>query len=123
MSLPPKQVAQLDADDVETLPTEQIIIELRNLLVSLEASKGTCAMTDFSPENIEAAALQLVRADRVRLVERLLSSFDEDDEILATWIEEAERRGDAYERGEMEAIDFDESIAKARARIANHRKT
>lgn len=43
---------------------------------------------------------------------------DENDEILASWIEEAERRGDAHERGEMGAIDFDESIALARARIA-----
>ncbi|HOI66868.1 MAG TPA: addiction module protein [Thiomonas arsenitoxydans] len=73
-------------------------------------------------EDIEAAALQLPTSDRARLAERLLISLDEDDEILASWVEEAERRGDAYERGEMEAIDFDESIAKARARISSHVK-
>lgn len=73
-------------------------------------------------EDIEAAALQLAPSERAHLAERLLVSLDEDDEILASWVEEAERRGDAYERGEMEAIDFDESIAKARARISSHVK-
>lgn len=72
-------------------------------------------------EDIEAAALQLASSDRAKLAERLLISREEDDEILAAWVEEAERRGDAYERGEMEAIDFDEAIAQARARIANRR--
>lgn len=72
-------------------------------------------------EDIEAAALQLAPAERARLAERLLVSLDEDDEILATWVAEAERRGDAYDRGEMEVIDFDEAIAQARARLANRR--
>lgn len=70
-------------------------------------------------EDIEAAALQLAPAERAKLAERLLISLDEDDEILASWVEEAERRGDAYDRGEMGAIDFDEAIAQARARLAN----
>lgn len=69
-------------------------------------------------EDIEAAALQLAPAERARLAERLLVSLDEDDEILASWVAEAERRGDAYDRGEMEAIDFDESIARLKAKLA-----
>lgn len=72
-------------------------------------------------EDIEAAALQLATGDRAKLAERLLISLDEDDEILASWVTEAERRGDAYDRGEMGAIDFDEAIAQARARLANRR--
>lgn len=72
-------------------------------------------------EDIEAAALQLATGDRAKLAERLLISLDEDDEILASWVAEAERRGDAYDRGEMGAIDFDEAIAQARARLANRR--
>lgn len=72
-------------------------------------------------ENIEAAAMQLAPAERAHLAERLLVSLDEDDEILAAWVAEAERRGDAFERGEMGAIDFDEAIALARARITNRR--
>jgi putative addiction module component (TIGR02574 family) len=78
-------------------------------------------MINSSLEDIEAAALQLPPSDRAHLAERLLVSLDEDDEILAAWVEEAERRADAYERGEMEAIDFDEAIAQARARISNRR--
>ena len=74
-------------------------------------------------EEIEAAAMRLTPAERARLAERLLVSLDEDDEILATWVAEAERRGDAFDRGEMEAIDFDESIARARARITKHQGT
>lgn len=69
-------------------------------------------------EDIEAAALQLTPSERAHLAERLLVSLDEDDEILATWVAEAERRGDAFDRGEMEAIDFDESIARLKAKLA-----
>ena len=69
-------------------------------------------------EDIEAAALQLAPTERAKLAERLLVSLEEDDEILAAWIEEAERRGDAYERGDMGAIDFDESIFRLKSRLA-----
>jgi hypothetical protein len=72
-------------------------------------------------EDIEAAALQLATGDRAKLAERLLISLEEDDEILAFWVAEAERRADAFDRGEMEAVDFDEAIAQARARLANRR--
>ena len=76
-------------------------------------------MMNFPLEDIEAAALQLARTERAHLAERLLFSLDEDDEILAAWVEEAERRGDAYERGEMGAVDFDESIARLKAELAS----
>lgn len=69
-------------------------------------------------EEIEAAALQLAPTDRAHLVERLLASLDDNDEILAAWVDEAERRADAFDRGEIEGIDVDEAIAQARARIA-----
>ncbi|MDP3540809.1 MAG: addiction module protein [Azonexus sp.] len=69
-------------------------------------------------EDIEAAALQLAPSERAHLAERLLVSLDEDDEILVAWVEEAERRGDAFDRGEMGAIDFDESIARLKAKLA-----
>lgn len=68
-------------------------------------------------EDIEAAALQLTSSERAHLAERLLVSLDEDDEILAAWVEEAERRGDAFERGEMGVVDFDESIARLKAKL------
>ena len=82
---------------------------------------GVWIMINVSLEDIEAAAMQLAPTERAHLAERLLLSLDEDDEILAAWVAEAERRGDAFDRGEMGAIDFDESIAQARARITNQR--
>jgi hypothetical protein len=69
-------------------------------------------------EDIEAAALQLAPSERAHLAERMLVSLEEDDEILAAWVEEAERRGGAFERGEMGAIDFDESMARLKTRLA-----
>lgn len=78
-------------------------------------------MINAQLEEIEAAALQLAPAERAHLAERLLVSLDEDDEILAAWVTEAEHRADAFDRGEMSAIDFDEAIAQARARLANRR--
>lgn len=48
-------------------------------------------MTPF--ENIKFMALQLPMADRTRLVETLLASLSEEDEILAEWVEEAEEDG------------------------------
>ena len=54
-------------------------------------------MMNSQLEDIEAAAMQLAPAER------------------------AQRRGDAFDRGEMGAIDFDEAIAQARARITNRR--
>lgn len=71
-------------------------------------------------EDIEAAAMKLATADRIPLAERLLASLAEDDEILAAWQEEAERRADAADRGEIVALDVDEAIAQTRARIASH---
>ena len=70
-------------------------------------------------EDIEAMALQLPASDRSHLAERLLESLTEDDEILAAWVEEAERRADAFERGEIEVVEFDDAIAQTRARIAS----
>jgi len=75
-------------------------------------------MTISPLEDIEAAALQLTKAERAHLAERLLVSLDEDDEILAAWVAEAERRGEAFDHGEMGSIDFDESMARLKAKLA-----
>ena len=68
-----------------------------------------------SIEQREAAILNLPAADRSRIAERLLTSLEEDDEIMAAWVEEAERRADAFERGEIGAADFEDVMAQARA--------
>ena len=68
-----------------------------------------------SIEQREAEILNLPAADRSRLAERLLMSLEEDDEIMTAWGEEAERRADAFERGEIAAADFEDVMARARA--------
>ena len=59
----------------------------------------------------------LAPEDRSRLVDLLLVSLHEDPlgQIEAAWDEEAERRLTAYDRGEVQAIDGEEVLAKARA--------
>ena len=74
-------------------------------------------MTISAIEDIEAAALQLAAADRAHLAERLLESLDEDDQILTAWIGEAERRADAFDRGELGAIDVETSLKRLRAKL------
>ena len=75
-------------------------------------------MTISAIEDIEAAALQLATADRAHLAERLLESLDEDDQILAAWIGEAERRADAYDRGEIGGVDAETSLSRLRVKLA-----
>jgi putative addiction module component (TIGR02574 family) len=55
--------------------------------------------------------------DRSRLVDMLLESLNEQSlsEIESAWDEEAERRLAAYDRGDMQTIDGEEVLAKARA--------
>ena len=54
--------------------------------------------------------------DRSRLVDMLLESLNEAPlaEVEAAWDEEVERRLAAYERGEIQAVDGEEVLAKAR---------
>jgi putative addiction module component (TIGR02574 family) len=68
---------------------------------------------------IEKQALALSKQDRARLVLELLDSMDEradlaTPEIEQAWIAEAERRYEAYLRGEEKAIPAEEVFAKLR---------
>ena len=59
---------------------------------------------------------ELAPDDRSRLVDMLLVSLHEAPvaEVEAAWDQEAERRLAAYDRGEMQAVDGEEVLAKAR---------
>ncbi len=58
-------------------------------------------------------AERLPPADRIELVERLLSSLDKPDaEIDRAWAEESERRLDAYLSGATPARDAEDVLAK-----------
>ena len=66
-------------------------------------------MTERS-QTILKEALLLSPIERAELIENLLSSFNFPDreEIDRLWAEEAERRLEAYEKGETEAIPIEE---------------
>jgi len=57
-------------------------------------------------------ARQLTPEERIELIEDLQNSLDRTDpEIDRAWAEEARDRLDAYRRGEIEAVTFEEVLA------------
>lgn len=73
-------------------------------------------------EQVTAAAMQLSPDERLLLADMLWISVDKPEDVTQSWLEEAERRGEAFERGEMGAVDFDEAIASLKAKLAAWRK-
>ena len=75
------------------------------------------AAMDF--ELIEKQALSLSAEERARLARELLDSIDNltPREIETLWLEEAERRSQQIDRGEVVLVDGDEVARKARALV------
>jgi putative addiction module component (TIGR02574 family) len=62
-----------------------------------------------SVNQLAKKAMGLQPVERIRLVEAILYSLDKPDpDIEQSWIAESEARYEAYKRGEIEAIDWDE---------------
>jgi putative addiction module component (TIGR02574 family) len=69
-------------------------------------------MNERIRELTEQASL-LPPTERAELVEGILQSLDATDPNLDwLWAEEAKDRLDAYRRGELDALDFDETLAR-----------
>ena len=67
---------------------------------------------------IEREALGLTVAERALLADRLLQTLGlEDPERMGQWGREADRRLQAFERGEMGAVDGPEAVAAIRRRL------
>ena len=67
---------------------------------------------------IEREALALTVAERALLADRLLQTLDlENPERMERWGREAERRLQAFERGEMGGADGPEAVAAIRRRL------
>ena len=63
----------------------------------------------LSLDQLEKEAVELRPIERIRLVETILHSLDQiDSNIEKKWIAESEARYEAYKRGEIEAIEWDE---------------
>ena len=62
-----------------------------------------------SLERLAREALELRPAERIQLVEALLDSLDKiDPDIEKRWIAESEDRYEAYTKGELKAIEWEE---------------
>ena len=62
--------------------------------------------------------LQLPERDRAEMASRLIRSFEPgavDADSDAAWLDETNRRLEAVERGEFEASDWREAVARIRA--------
>lgn len=66
---------------------------------------------------LEARVLQLGPADRARLLERLIDSFEPDNRVRDAWIEEARRRHEEITSGRVAAVPVSDALARIRARI------
>lgn len=73
------------------------------------------ALKSETVETLEAAALQLTPADRARLVDRLIATFDADPEVEETWAAEVERRQTEIENGTVSLLSGPESLAELKA--------
>ncbi|OQY42176.1 MAG: hypothetical protein B6240_14300 [Desulfobacteraceae bacterium 4572_87] len=62
-----------------------------------------------SMDQLAKKAFGLEPTERIRLVEAILFSLNKPDaNIEQSWIAESESRYEAYKRGEMEAVDWNE---------------
>ena len=66
---------------------------------------------------LEAEVMKLGRADRARLLERLIASLDLDPEIEAAWDREAGRREGDLTSGSASAVPGPGAVARLRARL------
>lgn len=58
-------------------------------------------------------AMDLKPQERYLIIEQLVQSLNEPDkEIEKLWIEESQRRLDAYEKGELKTVSYEEVFGK-----------
>jgi putative addiction module component (TIGR02574 family) len=74
------------------------------------------------PENskdIEGTLIALPHRERAKLAAVLLASLDDgvDEDVSDLWLEEAQRRLEAFDAGETSARDADEVLSDIRARF------
>jgi hypothetical protein len=76
---------------------------------------ATLSPMTIPTEQLEQELLQLPREVRARLAEVLVQSVERD--VAAAWDAEAERRYQAYLRGEIDAHPAREALAALRAKL------
>ena len=75
-------------------------------------------------EELAQQALLLAPEDRIYLADVLEQTLTAGGfasaEIEAAWSAEVDRRIEAYDRGEVKAVDFETSLARIRQHLADH---
>ncbi len=66
---------------------------------------------------LEAEVLSLSAADRARILERLIESFDNDTKIDDAWLDEALRREQEVVSGKVAMVPGREAVARIRAQL------
>ena len=69
-------------------------------------------------ETLQAQVMSLSKADRSRLLDRLIASLDMDVEAEAQWERLAEERDAELESGAVAAIPLEDAMASLRARFS-----
>ena len=73
----------------------------------------------MSLQKIENEALHLPKADRAKLIQRLVLSLESpsEEELQSDWLVEARRRAQELDDGPVQAVSGDDVMRKARALI------
>ncbi|HET7863311.1 MAG TPA: addiction module protein [Burkholderiaceae bacterium] len=71
---------------------------------------------ELTLETLQAEVLKLPAADRVRLLDVLLDSIDEDDEVEREWERVADERDAELESGTASPVDGPSVLARLRTK-------
>lgn len=80
------------------------------------ANEEGVAIMDTTIDILQAEILKLSPADRVRLLDTLLDSIDEDEEVEREWERVADEREAELESGAVQAVDGPAVLARVRAK-------
>jgi putative addiction module component (TIGR02574 family) len=82
--------------------------------------RATLADVTDEASRILDAALELPERERAQIAAILTDSIGDGsspEEVRASWLAEVKRRREAFERGEETLVDFDEMMARLRAKV------
>ncbi len=68
-------------------------------------------------ETLQAQVLSLSKADRARLLDRLVASLDVDAEAEEAWEQLAEARDEELQSGQVVAVPLEDAMARLRPRF------
>lgn len=82
-------------------------------------------VTDDEASRVLDAALELPERERAQIAAILTDSIGDGsspEEVRASWLVEVKRRREALERGEETLVDFDDMMARLRAKVRRPRE-